>query len=764
MDPFKKLALLKAKMTGMSRAQIAEAIRNMTLGINPTEQEPDLTTPQNQPLQGQSQNAAGGFSYTIDNITRLKRYLILGSDKAKYKGGSQAENIQNIPVVEELLKEGKGKEVIDLIVQFAREARISKEENILMVLRDCMMYQGDAMYEDRTIQRAAYDSIVKICNIPTKLFRLMELCKPCYQNNWKPLTKPVSKTQLRKKAKQEAKQAAQQQNQRPSTSTEIPAAQPPSAKVPVETCEIVEEGEPPKKKKKKMKKKKKPKEPKPQTTQKFKKSSSWGRARRRGVGNFYTDSSKDANRLLLLMTKYKQRHNWNHVQTLGYCHPKMTGDEEQVKNIVLQYCTRGKEKLDKYLVKKKIDGNQPMDPITSQILQHIKVLEEVKNLKPDVPADVERLLQLLHQYGIREVPQEFEVDAAGQMVQVENTQRKKCSFQLTREHLPNGFQKLKEVWVALLQDMPMTALIRNLGKMTSLGLFDDPANREIVKKVLGDGSILNKARIHPVKILLASKMYEQGHGDQGQSHQPQQEYPTMSLSQQLRQQRQRQQQPQQPQQRVPTKEPLTWIPNAEISKALNDAFYLSFRQPGKNSSFRTDKKFMLNLDVSGSMDWRNCVGCDFLTPAAASFALAMITMKVEPHCSVFAFGRTLQNIDHLLKRDMTIREAIQLGRSINFGATDCALPMVHATQNRLDVDVFIVYTDSETWVGKVHPSEALKNYRLKMNKPDAKLIVMAMQVNDFTIADPLDRGMFDVCGFDSNVPDMICEIARGNMS
>ena len=73
---------------------------------------------------------------------------------------------------------------------------------------------------------------------------------------------------------------------------------------------------------------------------------------------------------------------------------------------------------------------------------------------------------------------------------------------------------------------------------------------------------------------------------------------------------------------------------------------------------------MLNLDVSGSMDWRNCVGCDFLTPAAASFALAMITMKVEPNCSVFAFGRTLQNIDHLLKRDMTIREAIQMGRSV----------------------------------------------------------------------------------------------------
>ena len=90
--------------------------------------------------------------------------------------------------------------------------------------------------------------------------------------------------------------------------------------------------------------------------------------------------------------------------------------------------------------------------------------------------------------------------------------------------------------------------------------------------------------------------------------------------------------------------------------------------------------------------------------------------------------------------------------------------MMHALKNKLDVDVFIVYTDSETWVGKIHPSEALKKYRREMNKPDAKLIVMAMKVNDFSIADSTDKGMLDVCGFDSNVPDIVCEFAKGNLS
>ena len=71
------------------------------------------------------------------------------------------------------------------------------------------------------------------------------------------------------------------------------------------------------------------------------------------------------------------------------------------------------------------------------------------------------------------------------------------------------------------------------------------------------------------------------------------------------------------------------------------------------------------------------------------------------------------------------------------GNTDCALPMIWASQQRKPFDVFIVLTDSETYYGNVHPAEALRNYRSKMNIPDAKLIVFAMEANKFTIADPL---------------------------
>lgn len=97
------------------------------------------------------------------------------------------------------------------------------------------------------------------------------------------------------------------------------------------------------------------------------------------------------------------------------------------------------------------------------------------------------------------------------------------------------------------------------------------------------------------------------------------------------------------------------------------------------------------------------------------------------------------------------------------GSTDCAQPMIYAKTRNLDIDVFIVYTDSETWFGNIHPSEALKQYRIHSGIKDAKLIVVGMTSNGFTIADPEDPGMFDVAGFDSAAPQVMREFALGNI-
>lgn len=95
-----------------------------------------------------------------------------------------------------------------------------------------------------------------------------------------------------------------------------------------------------------------------------------------------------------------------------------------------------------------------------------------------------------------------------------------------------------------------------------------------------------------------------------------------------------------------------------------------------------------------------------------------------------------------------------------YGGTDCSLPMVVAEQNKIPIDTFVVYTDNETWAGSIHPSQALVSFRKKMNKPNAKLVVVGTTATNFSIADPMDAGMLDVVGFDTAAPNIISDFAR----
>jgi 60 kDa SS-A/Ro ribonucleoprotein len=86
--------------------------------------------------------------------------------------------------------------------------------------------------------------------------------------------------------------------------------------------------------------------------------------------------------------------------------------------------------------------------------------------------------------------------------------------------------------------------------------------------------------------------------------------------------------------------------------------------------------------------------------------------------------------------------------------------MIYARKRKIDVDTFVVYTDSETWAGDVHPAEALRDYR-RASGIDARLVVVGMVSNGFSIADPNDPGMLDVVGFDTATPQLISDFARG---
>jgi 60 kDa SS-A/Ro ribonucleoprotein len=59
------------------------------------------------------------------------------------------------------------------------------------------------------------------------------------------------------------------------------------------------------------------------------------------------------------------------------------------------------------------------------------------------------------------------------------------------------------------------------------------------------------------------------------------------------------------------------------------------------------------------------------------------------------------------------------------------------------------------------PAEALRKYREYSKINDARLIVVGMVSNGFTVADPNDPLMMDIVGFDTDVPKAMRDFVSG---
>jgi 60 kDa SS-A/Ro ribonucleoprotein len=340
----------------------------------------------------------------------------------------------------------------------------------------------------------------------------------------------------------------------------------------------------------------------------------------------------------------------------------------------------------------------------------------VKGELPAGAADDPALALLV---AIDELARTTDVKAAAKLVR---------DARIPRECVPTQLLVHAEIWDALAAAMPMTAMIRNLATMTRVGLIAPgaAATRRIADQ-LTDAQRLKGARVHPVAILSALLTYQAGHGIRGSS---------------------------------------TWSPVAKIVDALDTAFYASF-----GLVEAAGKRMLLALDVSGSMTVGAIGGVPNLTPRVGSAAMALVTAATEHQHQFVAFtaaagghggkggggtpGITTLSISPRQRLDDVVSE---VGR-LPMGGTDCALPMLWAQKHRVDVDTFCVYTDNETWAGDVHPAQALRSYRDARGIP-AKLVVVGMTSNGFSIADPDDAGMLDVVGFDPATPPVIADFAR----
>ncbi|KAG2501126.1 hypothetical protein HYH03_000944 [Edaphochlamys debaryana] len=795
---------------------------------------PVADVPQSEPISdSQVRNNAGGFVYQIDDLARLRRFVILGSDANNYYVDREELTLDYCEAVLRLLAQGQGERVVQEVRDISTQGRAPRQGPGILVLALC------ARLGDAATRSAALASLAAVCRTGSTLFEMVQRCKelgPVAQAACKPSAEGCELTLDVAAAIAWSKVAAGQATEANAdmragiggrggrggrsgrggrgggrSSSSLPLVS--GAKA------------------------------------------SWGRGMRSAVANWYLAKAPAA--LAYQVTKYSQRNGWSHGDLLRLAHPdpeqhaakKRRLAEAKTAEATVAETKPAAESEDWVLVDedggaagselaalaaasaaaagpgaatsaaeaeaqrvadtraifayvthstlpgqppapRKGKGKGTADPAVpaasdspaptaatdpapsdapaaaaattpalaplSPVMQYlvdaqrlrkeirappplVKRAEQPEPAKQPKPAKQpsaakQKKAAKQDKAAKRRRGQEPGADSAAEVKQEDSKQAAHAAahaaalssaLELIRRHRfghehvgDTTLLRCPEVWSAFLENgMPLTALVRNLGRLTQLGLMRDRKHRARVTQRLGDAKAVAAARLHPMSLLDAMCTYRAGRGAKGVAR---------------------------------------WEPEPAVVAALEAGFYLAF----KNCT-PTGKRYLLGLDVSGSMGWCKCVGMTSVTPRQASAAVAMSLVRAEPWVKTLAFSHRLVPME--LSASDRLEEVIDRASAIPMGGTDCALPMLHALEKRLPVDVFVVLTDNETWYGSTHPSEALRRYRAEMGMPDAKLVVLAFSSTGFSIADPTDPGMLDVAGLDSAVPKLVADFVSGRL-
>ncbi|MEJ1111006.1 MULTISPECIES: TROVE domain-containing protein [unclassified Kribbella] len=181
----------------------------------------------------------------------------------------------------------------------------------------------------------------------------------------------------------------------------------------------------------------------------------WGRGTRRAIGNWYVGPDVDSVAYQLL--KYRQRDGWSHADLLRLSHPKTT---EPVRRELFDWVHR-----------------RPAD------LSGLPLLTAFERIQ--AATDVTEVVDVIA-----------------------------LNRGLSWEMIPDRFLNEPKVWDVLLANgLPQTALLRQLPRLTRLGLLEPLGSwAPIVADQLADAARLKKARVHPVNVLVAQRTYASGRG------------------------------------------------------------------------------------------------------------------------------------------------------------------------------------------------------------------------------------------------------------
>ena len=194
----------------------------------------------------------------------------------------------------------------------------------------------------------------------------------------------------------------------------------------------------------------------------------WGRSLRRAVGRWY--ASQEADALAYQAVKYRQREGVTHRDVLRLAHPA-----------------------------KRVSAGNPTLAVSAE---HAQLFEWI--VRGGSSDGLPRIVEGFARAQVAGTPRE-----TAELVR---------EYRLPREAVKTEHLASPVVWEALLEEMPMTALIRNLATMTRVGLLDSgsPATAEVIAQ-LGDVDRIRRARVHPIAVLAALRTYASGRGARGRT-------------------------------------------------------------------------------------------------------------------------------------------------------------------------------------------------------------------------------------------------------
>ena len=443
-------------------------------------------------------------------------------------------------------------------------------------------------------------------------------------------------------------------------------------------------------------------------------SKGFGRAVKRNLNEWILN--KEPQELAYQFTKYIHRGDWGISDFLKCIHTKTgTGDDRASVE------GAGASAVGPSIKKSKTHLNLPATPIDLVLRYVVDGYEAMEKLAQKYNLIMDKTYQYLRAVELAKTNALLDEDSVAGLIQLI------YKFRLTREQVPTNGLAIGNVLKALLCDenktkilMPLTALLRNLANMSRLDVFEDMDILCILTNHLTNKDIITKARIHPVSVLTAWFTYRAGSSKKSKH---------------------------------------TWDPIPAIIDALEEMFYLSFANVAP-----MDKKLCFLIDCSGSMSSESL--CEGVSNAAAAALLAMIfargTNKNKHAFYLFSSGDEdsgLVNVSDVIHDNAKFEEVLNAVQRSDWASTDISKGILFAKQQKIAYDGFVVITDNDVNSG-IKPSIALQEYRNEM-QIKAKLAVIATQLSDYSIADPLDKGMIDFCGFDSYSPKILHDFFTG---